>query len=387
MPPKFIPHTHPRFSSDTPRARRRTDWLQPLGDVVLRIAAAYLRAHPDGTEVTLAVLDGLGQPRLQQLAASAGRSFDTLKKDVGLFVVLVLIDAYGPANVATLRHDPSGKNSTRSRTAAWSTLPWVSRYTPHRVRADVALARDHDDRGGFRPSEYAHVNREERHFCFLVGHALLAQREARSRFCALVAQERPGCVLDADDLQVFVEAAALRDFWHDLGDPVAYDEETGRRRRAVVDALLAHMGCAVGVDEYDLFWTSAARKKLWSPGRWSIAALKKAGLDALLPLKWAFNAKPDFLLLSSAHALLIEAKLESGVGRSEGYDQLQVQRLIAELLTGFVPAFDGVQIELTTLGTSGEEGLSWGDTVRALDVPGLDAFTRDGLRRAADAGR
>jgi len=388
MAPTFTPHTHPRFSSDTARSRRRTAWLEPLRGEIRRLAATYRRAEPAGTQVTLAVLDGLGQARLQQLAQASSRSEDTVKKDLGLFIVLVLIDEHGPAAVETLRHDVNGKNSTRSRTAQWPNLTWVSRYTPHRVRATAAVeAGELEDAGGFRGGAYLQVNREERFFCFLVGHVLLAHRAARAAFVELVQGSHPDCALDPDDLQVFVEAAALRDFWNDLGDPVAYDEETARRRRAVVDGLLAHVGSDVSVDDHDLFWTSPARAKLWSPGRWSVAALKAAGLQELLPLKWAFNAKPDFLLVSPGGALLIEAKLESGIGRAEGYDQLQVQRLIAELLTALVPAFGGVPVALTTLGTSGDDGLSWADVFGALDVPGLDSFTRAGLVRATSAGR
>jgi hypothetical protein len=386
--PRFVAHSDPVCRSDTPRARRRTAWLDPLRHDVLALARAYLAATPDGTQVTLAVLQGLGETRLRALAEAAGRSWRTLKQDVGLFVVLVLIDAFGHDRVETLRHEVSGKNSTRSRTADWPALGWVSRYTPHRVRPGApAPLPVGADGGGFRPRPYLGVNREERFFCFLVGHALLAHRTARAAFAQAVADLDPACRLDPDDLQVFLEAAALRDFWHDLGDPGVYDESTARRRRHVVQDLLAHVGSGADLDAHDLFWTSPARRKLWSPGRWSVPALRAAGLDELLALKWAFNAKPDFLLVSPGHALLLEAKVESGVGGGGGYDQLATQRLIGELLAAFVPAFSGVRVAHTTLGTASDGGLAWPDVADALDVPGLDAFTRAGLARAVAAGR
>jgi len=311
---------------------------------------------------------------------------DTVKKDLGLLVVLVLIDLFGPSRVETLRHATSGKNSTRSRTARWPDLGWVARYTPHRIREEayVASPAAGDDGGGFRPKPYLEVNREERFFCFLLAHALLAHREARVAFAEMVTSAHPQCDLDPDDLQVYVEAAVLRDFWNDLGDPRDYDEDTARRRRRVLDALLEHQGVSIPVDDDDLFWTSSERRKLWSPGRWSTEALRERGLERLLSLKWAFNAKPDFLLVSPGHALVIEAKLVSGVGRSEGYHQLETQNLIASLLMEYVPAFEGARIETTTLGVADDKGLNWGDTVRAIDVEGLDAFTRAGIARAVD---
>ena len=133
MGPIFVPHTHPKFTSDTVRARKRTAWLASLESDVRQLATRYFAANPGGTEVTLAVLDGLSQPRLAQLARTTGRSMDTVKKDLGLLVVLVLIDLFGPSRVETLRHATSGKNSTRSRTARWPDLGWVARYTPHRI--------------------------------------------------------------------------------------------------------------------------------------------------------------------------------------------------------------------------------------------------------------
>ncbi len=389
MAPEFIPHTHPRYSSNTPRARARTAWLEPSRAVVEAAVLDYFEAHPDGTQMTLAVLSRLGRQRLDALAAAGGRSFDTVKKDIGLFVVLVAIDLFGLARVETLRHQASGRNSTRMRTADWSELDWVARYTPHRVRPETQApgAGDLRDLGGFRAHRYLDVNREERFFCFLLAHALLAHRPAREAFAALVADAVPGCEPDPGTLEVYIEAAVLRDFWNDLGDPVVYDADCARRRRAVLDALLEHVGAPCSVDDHDLFWTSPERHKLWNPGRWSEKAIRAAGLEVLLPLKWAFNAKPDFLLHSPGQVLLIEAKLESGVGRGGGYDQLAIQRLIGELMASLIPTFSGVRLHLTTLGVAGPGGLSWERVVQAVDVPGLDGFTRTGLRRAASVGR
>jgi hypothetical protein len=42
-----------------------------------------------------------------------------------------------------------------------------------------------------------------------------------------------------------------------------------------------------------------------------LQALKNGGLDELIKVKWAFNAKPDILLISPESMLVIEAKVES----------------------------------------------------------------------------
>ncbi len=389
MAPQFFAHSRPEYSSDTHRARARTGYLEQARPDVEAAILNYLDGCPDGTQMTLAVLNWLGRERLDEIAEVGGRTFDTLKKDIGLFVVLVAIDLFGPARVETLRHEQSGRNSTRMRTADWPDLEWVARYTPHRVRPEPQApeAGDLVDHGGFRAHRYLDVNREERFFCFLLAHALLAHRQARQAFAAQVAAVVPGCELDPSALEIYVEAAVLRDFWNDLGDPAVYDADCASRRRVVLDALFEHVGAQCAVDDHDLFWTTPERAKLWSPGRWSEKAIRAAGLQVLLQLKWAFNAKPDFLLHSPGQVLLIEAKLESGVGRGGGYDQIAIQRLIGELMSSQVPAFAGARVQLTTLGVVGPEGLSWERVVQAVDVPGLDTFTRAGLRRAVEVGR
>ena len=41
---------------------------------------------------------------------------------------------------------------------------------------------------------------------------------------------------------------------------------------------------------------------------------REAGLDGLIDVKWAFNAKPDMMLASPGCVVFVEAKLESGEG-------------------------------------------------------------------------
>jgi len=53
----------------------------------------------------------------------------------------------------------------------------------------------------FNDKRYSEVNREERQFCALLAHSLLASRTCRERFAALVKQ-RTAVSLDPDEIRV-----------------------------------------------------------------------------------------------------------------------------------------------------------------------------------------
>lgn len=114
--------------STSPRARSRTEYLLPLRGEITRIIRAYLDARPEGEDITLEVLRGLGEDALRGIAGS--RDFDTVKKDVGLYVPIVLVDLYQAHNVLTYRDNDGTSVSTRS---ARGQPAWVNKYTPHRV--------------------------------------------------------------------------------------------------------------------------------------------------------------------------------------------------------------------------------------------------------------
>ena len=150
----------------------------------------------------------------------------------------------------------------------------------------------------FNEKTYAEVNREERFFCFLFIHALLSSRAVRVSFAEL-AKRKSDIALDPDELEAYVEVAALRDYWNDLGNPAAYSKDTNSRRRVVLEKILDIRDVPVAsLDQHELFWTSPKKEKLWSPSHWSIEELKNAGLEKLMEVRWAFNAKPDILLVS-----------------------------------------------------------------------------------------
>jgi hypothetical protein len=269
----------------------------------------------------------------------------------------------------------------------------------------------------FGAEAYRDVNREERFYCFLLGHALLVSPHMRNSFTALA---QPHAALDAGALEVYVEMAALRDYWFALGDAREYTEETHTRRRAVLEHLLSC--CTLSnelIDQHDFFWTGRGdARKLWNPGRWrlpkeSSEELPFATLQNLWNLKWAMNAKPDMLLLSPNAALLIEAKVESGEGSYGGKQgsggvskrgaraeaevftakQKDIQGLIGKLMRATIPAFRDVRISNATLGLPGREDageafdFTW-EQIRVLcDTDEVDAFTRAAFNAMLDRTR
>jgi hypothetical protein len=223
------------------------------------------------------------------------------------------------------------------------------------------------------------VNREERYFCFLLAHALLMSKQVRQGFAEL-AERTCNVSLDPDALEVYVEAAALRDYWRDLGDPVAYSQETHDRRKAVLELIFRKYNLSVDlIERNEVFWTSS--KKLWNPNHWSIEGLKEAKLDELIEVKWAFNAKPDLLLVSPDSMLVIEAKVESAEGcKSEvEYKQCRIQKLVAELWQLLIPQFAHRKLEpaLLEVTAARENSMAWADIIALISGSDADAYTRN----------
>lgn len=231
----------------------------------------------------------------------------------------------------------------------------------------------------FNDKSYIQVNREERFFCALFAHALLSSEAIRKDFSTLVAS-RLDVQINPSSLQVFLEAAALRDYWDDLGDSVTYSDETHSKRKAVLSAILKKEDILEGcIDKYDFFWTSKEHKKLWSPGRWNEKTIEEAGLSELIRIKWAFNAKPDMLIISDSSVLLIEAKLESSEGRNNesGYRQFDIQKLIGDLLKLLVPQFQKSVFHNAVLALNPPQSdISWKELLSIVCHNELDSFTK-----------
>lgn len=195
---------------------------------------------------------------------------------------------------------------------------------------------------------FLETNREERFFCAVLLHVVLTQSPSQERILSALG-EAAGIRLDPDDLECYVEVAALRDAWRALGDHKIWSQELYEARRGLLLALArSPTACAYAgtVDEFEgllqanaFFWTGGPGSKLVSPGRWPLGAIGCVSTDVLggaknlTALKWAFNSKLDLLLLSGRAGVLIEAKAASGFGGNSktGFDQQRVQQLIAEL--------------------------------------------------------
>ena len=123
------------YSSSNPRTIEKTHYLRIQLEEILKCAIynyyTDLSDADEGTKVTLACLNELGEKCITSLASASGKKNETIKQDIGLLVPILLGEYFGKNNVETYRNTRTFRASTRSNT--WSQLEWVSRYTPHRV--------------------------------------------------------------------------------------------------------------------------------------------------------------------------------------------------------------------------------------------------------------
>jgi hypothetical protein len=214
--------------------------------------------------------------------------------------------------------------------------------------------------------------------------------------------------LNPETLQVYVEAAPLGDYWDNLGQYKKRDDPTGTARKEVLSRLLAPSGMSVDdpVLAKEVFLT--VKNLFISPGHWSVPReIEQERRKALLEIKWAFNAKPDFLLLSGqtarpTHGLMIEAKVESketSYSYTDGENEKQMtqselQKKIASLLHEHVPYFHETRFEQMLLlkknTAEGNSALMWIELATLVDTctdgpnEGIGKFCRDGFRAVRD---
>jgi len=235
----------------------------------------------------------------------------------------------------------------------------------------------------FEAKPYFEVNREERFFCFLLAHALLSSNSLKEKFANLI-KSKFNFQLNPKNFEVYVEAAALRDYWRSLGDPKIYNSVIEQKRHDIIEMILNYYKLPITlIDESDFFWTAGPKRKLWSPGHWNEAAIKETELEelkkeSLIHVKWAFNAKPDIMIISGSSVLMIEAKVESRERRKDKtkYQQQQIQKLISELLKLLVPQFHNSIFSNKMLKLKkSERNFSWQEII-SLAIPSeMDEFT------------
>lgn len=246
---------------------------------------------------------------------------------------------------------------------------------------------------------FLQTTREERFFCAVLLHVLLTPSRSQAGVLSIMNAAAGGPPLSAADLEAFVEVAALRDAWRALGDPNKYTPMLHAARLEVLHGLLRAACGFTGdkrefdalIQQHDFFWSTPKKVKLHSPGRWPLEGLQSAANVApyalLRSLKWAFNAKPDFLLLSSGHGLLVEAKAASpfGANHKTGYDQESVQDLIAKLFPIFTRGLVIAPLRRITITNvaHGTGNLTWSEILSVVDSAEIGAFSHAALERAA----
>jgi hypothetical protein len=246
-------------------------------------------------------------------------------------------------------------------------------------------------------TSFLDTTREERFFCAALMHVLLTRTASQTRLVQRFA-DASGTALSAEDLEVYTEIAALRDAWASLGDFKVYADRTHSARLHLLHRLLTEFvgfeGTAEALHELvgrrpEVFLSK--KGKIISPGRWPIQQLET--LDPLSPdrlrdLRWAFNAKPDLLLLSGGQGVLIEAKAASGFGSNSatGYSQAHILEVVAQLFPIVVPevvAKPLAMVYVTNQTAGGGNHLHWSELREACDRTDVRDFAIRALDRAA----
>lgn len=176
--------------------------------------------------------------------------------------------------------------------------------------------------------------REERLFCAVLAHLLLQRGPNLDRFLQLVNAKLPIqdriSAIQPDEAQIYLEFSYLRDFWDTLGA----DNDANDAKRKFIFTLLGRIpdleylrsqDFPASIPEFNGSFMGPrgfhVLNDIVYPGRWSVAELamrfgdNRAVFRAFCCFKWAFNIKPDMVLLfpDSPH-ICVEAKLESREG-------------------------------------------------------------------------
>jgi len=217
----------------------------------------------------------------------------------------------------------------------------------------------------FSDKEFYLVNREERHFGFMLISSIVYDKEFREYFFNLInhrlytadfVNPEVGVpkILNNEDYDIYSEVALFRDYWNDLGDHNKYTQELHFKRKCIIEIFLECFGLDKSlVDKYSMFWTGkVGESKLWFPGKWSIGSINLLQSEEaiknreILRIRWACNAKPDLLILSKNSGILIELKVESGIGEGDlGYNQEETQIDIMNLAKATIPIFKNIEFK------------------------------------------
>jgi hypothetical protein len=225
----------------------------------------------------------------------------------------------------------------------------------------------------FNHKKYFQINREERHFGFLLFSEVLNNDEFRNRFFSMINKNQL-CDLNPNDFEIYSEVAALRDYFFDLGDSLSYTKSTHQKRFEVLSKILSSIGYSeLDINAHDVFWTTKhlETRKLWSPSNWNIEEIKKLEnkKNELVSIRWCFNAKPDFMIDCHKQVVFLELKVESGEGVNEfGYNQFEIQKKISGLMKLLIPEYQNSTFFHATLQLKSEDGsLNWKEVIDLLN--------------------
>jgi hypothetical protein len=252
--------------------------------------------------------------------------------------------------------------------------------------------------------------REERLFCAILFHLLLENNANLTTFVDLINGQLPEdkrLPQFGDDASVYVEFTYLRDSWYAL-------RHNNDGKRAVIFELFsrspilsqlasasfpAAADCGSFNERFMGSRGARIRADIAYPGQWPVNALRDGFSDPevfreLCRLKWAFNIKPDLVVLGAgSKPVCVEAKLESREGSYPTgneecaiFDQLfgPGQRRVkqVELQQFMFETLIGVECQPVVVGRSpinGEDAipfLSWKNLFASLDLGGSRPFVR-----------
>lgn len=228
---------------------------------------------------------------------------------------------------------------------------------------------------------YASYNREERFWCFLLTHSLLSSKNIRNKILTKI-KEVGHIGLDENNLKVFIETAIIRDYWFTLG-------KDKKPRIEFIKKLFNVVGIEnnIDIENERLFYTTDKRNQIASPSRWAEKYMKKFDDNKknLLKIKWAFNAKPDIMLMDDESFVFIEAKVESKESDYKGSifsdiksKQTDIQELIVKIIVETIPPFNANKKGKAIMLDKKGNGLIWSEIKNIITFDAeIDNFTKE----------
>jgi len=243
---------------------------------------------------------------------------------------------------------------------------------------------------------FSTFNREERGAVAILFAALL-HRPNLERFAELA-----GWPVSADEVEVFVEWTYLRDLWF------AHTGANDKKRAAVLAALNPSnrewLG-ACSVEEFNRYFVPNGHSvvnDIYYPGRWSVMGLNSVLSDddefrRTCKFKWAFNIKPDLVLMDGNRVLCVEAKWDSKEGSYPSSDKEKAefrdrglpyvgQTELQQYLVNDLLGLDGTFRYLVRSGSARSDShptATWHEVLSAIDLSMFPTY----VQRWAEAER